>query len=102
MVKAVVLGRSPDFSSEMIDEMNAKHAKDFANCLKKETVELLKRGATAAAAVIRGLSDDQLVKSGLVLKDAPAMNAEQLIAAALLNHIDGHLGSIRKTVGITV
>jgi hypothetical protein len=29
----------------------------------------------------------------------PPMSAEQLIAGALLGHIDQHYGSIRKTVG---
>jgi hypothetical protein len=40
----------------MIDEMNAKHAKDYTDCTKTETIELLKHGAAVAAAVIRGLS----------------------------------------------
>ena len=99
MVEAVVAGGSLDFTNDMIDERNAKHAKDYANCTKAETIELLKKGAAVAAAVIRGLSDDQLAKSGIVLADAPPMTAEQLITGGLLNHIDRHFGSIRKTVG---
>ena len=50
--------------------------------------------------MLRGLSDDQLAKSGTVISDAPPMTAEQLIMRALLSHIDEHIGSIRKTVGI--
>ncbi len=99
MVKAVVAGQSREFTSEMLDEMNAKHAKEYANCTKAETIELLRRGSAAAAAVIRGLSDDQLAKSGSVFAGAPPMTAEQLITAGLLDHIDGHFGSIRKTIG---
>jgi hypothetical protein len=49
--------------------------------------------------VVRGLSDDQLAKSGRVLTDAPPMTAEQLITGALIAQIDEHFGSIRKTVG---
>jgi hypothetical protein len=52
-----------------------------------------------AAATIRALSDDQLVISGTVLTDVPPMTTEQLIANGLLNHIDEHFGSIRRTVG---
>ncbi len=55
--------------------------------------------AATAAAVIRGLSDDQLAKSGTVFIGAPPMTAEFLITGALLNHIDEHFGSIRRTVG---
>jgi hypothetical protein len=100
LVKAVAAGQSPGkVTRAMLDEMNAQHAKDHANCTKAETINLLEKGAVSTAAVIRGLSDDQLAKSGTVLTDAPAMTAEQLIVAALLNHIDEHFGSIRKTVG---
>lgn len=100
MVKAVVAGQAPGtLTRAMLDEMNAKHAKDYAHCSKAETIALLKKGAAVAAAVVRGLSDDQLAKSGTVLTDAAPMTAEQLIAGGLLAHIDDHFGSIRKTVG---
>ena len=47
---------------------------------------------------MRGLSDEQLAKSGTVLTGNPPMSAEQVITGILINHIDEHLGSIRKTV----
>jgi Mycothiol maleylpyruvate isomerase N-terminal domain len=86
------------FTSAMLDEMNARHAQEHAHCTQAETVALVKRGA-AAAAVVRGLHDDQLAKSGTVFTDAPPMTVEQLIASGLIGHIDAHFGSIRKTVG---
>jgi hypothetical protein len=100
MIKAVVAGQAPGtLTGAMIDEMNAKHAKDYAHCTKEETIELLQKGATVAAAVVRGLSDDQLAKSGTVLTDAPPMTAEQFVTGGLIAQIDEHFGSIRKTVG---
>ena len=100
IVKGIVAGHSPgNFTMGMLDEKNAKHAKDYANCTKAETIELHKKGAAAAAATIRGLSDEQLAKSGTVFTGVPPMTAEQLITRALINHIDEHIGSIRKTVG---
>jgi hypothetical protein len=53
----------------------------------------------AAAAVVRGLHDDQLAKCGTVFTDVPPMTAEQLITGSLIAHIDAHFGSIRKTAG---
>jgi hypothetical protein len=50
--------------------------------------------------VVHGLNDDQLGKRGTVFTDAPPMTAEQLITLGLLGHIDDHIGSIRKTVGV--
>jgi hypothetical protein len=80
--------------------MNAAHAKEHANCSKAETIVLLEKGAATAAATVRGLSDDQLAKRGIVFADAPPMSAEELIMGGLINHIDDHFGSIRKTVGL--
>lgn len=98
-VQTLVAGQPLGFTKDMIDKMNAKHAKDYANCTQAETIELLKKGAAAAAAVIRGLSDEQLGKSGSVSPDMPPMTAEELITQGLISHTDAHFDSIRKTVG---
>jgi hypothetical protein len=100
IIQAVASGQSMgNFTMDMLHEMNAKHAKEHANCTKAETIALHKKNAAAAAAVVRGLSDDQLAKSGTVLSGAPAMSAEQVVTGILINHIDDHFGSIKKTVG---
>ena len=101
LVTAVASGQPPgNFSRKMLDEMNAQHAKEHADCTKAETIALHNKGFATAAAVVRGLSDEQLAKSGTVFTDTPPMTAERLIAGGLLSHIDEHLGSIRKTVGM--
>jgi hypothetical protein len=100
MIKAVAAGQAPgDLSMEMLDEMNARHARDFAGCTRAETIDLHRKGSATAAATIRGLNDAELAASGTVLKGLPPMTAEQLIAGGLLGHIDEHYGSIRKTIG---
>ena len=100
IIKTVAAGQSmPNFTMDMLHEMNAKHAKDFAGVTKADTIALHKKNAAAAAAVVRGLTDDQLAKSGKVLAEAPPMSAEQIVTGILINHIDDHFGSIRKTVG---
>jgi uncharacterized protein (TIGR03083 family) len=99
IVKSVAAGQSlPNFTMAMLDEMNAKHAKEFASCTKTETLALHRKNAAAAAAVVRGLSDDQLARSATVLAGNPPMTAEQVITGILINHIDDHFGSIRKTI----
>ena len=100
MIKAVAARQAPgNLTMEFIDDMNARHAKDFAGCTRAETIELHRKGSATAAATIRGLSDADLATGGIVLKGMPPMTAEQLIAGGLLIHIDDHYGSIRKTVG---
>jgi len=100
LVKTVASAQSvPNLTMAMIDDMNAKHAQEHANCTKAETLALHQKGAAAAAAMVRGLSDTDLDRSGVVLTGMPAMSAQQAIEGILINHINGHLGSIRATVG---
>ena len=87
------------FTRAMLDEMNAQHAKEHADCTRAETLALFQKGAATASTVVRGLNDDQLSKSGTVFTDVPPMTAERLIMLGLLGHIDEHMGSIRNTVG---
>jgi uncharacterized damage-inducible protein DinB len=100
IVKTIAAGQAlPYFTPQMLDEMNAQHAKEFAACTKPETIALHKAGAAAAAAAVRGLSDAELAKTGTVFAGMPAMSAEDMVKGALLGHVDQHFGSIRETVG---
>ncbi len=100
IVKTVAAGQPmPNFTMDMLHAMNAKHAQEFANCTKEETLALHKKNAAAAAALVRGLDDAALAKSGTVLAGMPPMTVEQVVTGILINHIDDHFGSIRATVG---
>jgi len=100
IIKGVASGQSrPSMTMDQLHEMNAKHAQEHAKCTKAETLALHKKGAAAAASVLRGLSDAELGKTGAVLAGMPPMTAEQVVSRVLLQHIDEHLGSIRAAVG---
>ena len=88
----------PNMPMEGLHQMNAKHAQDFANCTKSETLELHKKNAAAAAALLRSIDDATFDKSSTVFSGTPAMSAGQM-AGILSSHIDEHIGSIRATVG---
>jgi hypothetical protein len=100
IIKSIATGQAmPGFTMEMLHDMNAKHAKEHANCTKAETVALHKQGAAAAAGIVRGLDDASLGRTATVLTGMPAMSAEQAIEGILVNHVDEHLKSIRTAVG---
>ena len=100
IIKTIAAGQAlPHFTPQMLDEMNAQHAKEFAGCTKPETIALHKKGAAAAAAAVRGLSDAELAKTGTVFTGMPPVSAEELVKRILLAHVDAHFGSIRKTIG---
>jgi hypothetical protein len=99
IIKTVAAGQTmPGFTMDVLHEMNAKHAQEFANVGKADTIALHKKSAAAAAAVVRGLDDADLGRSGTVLTGMPAMTVEQIVTNILINHIDDHFGSIKKTV----
>jgi len=53
IIKTITSGQAlPRFTPEMRDEMNARHAREFAGCTKPETIALHREGAAAAA--VRG------------------------------------------------
>ena len=100
IVKMLADGQSvPNFTTQMLDELNAKHATEHAGCTKAETLALHKQGAAKAAAVLRSLSDEQLGHRGTVFTGVPPMSAEEFVTRALIGHMDEHVGSIRKTIG---
>ena len=100
IIKTIASGQAmPHFTMDMLHASNAKHAQDFAGVAKADTIALHKKGASAAAATVRGLSDEDLARSGTVLVGVPAMSAEQIVTGILINHIEDHFGSIKKTVG---
>lgn len=86
----------PPLTPEMINQGNAQHAQQSANCTKEETVELLRSGGAASAAMVRGLNDDQLERSAAVFGNP--MTAERAIEGILIGHPKQHLESIRKAV----
>jgi uncharacterized damage-inducible protein DinB len=98
VIKAVTLGQSPNMKMDDLHAMNAKHALDHAACTKSETIALHRKNAAMASAVVRGLDDADLDRSGVVIAGAPAMSAAQLAGQLLPGHIDEHLGSIRSTI----
>ena len=89
----------PKLTRDIVNENNAKHAVEHANPDKAETLELFRTNRGKASAIVRGLSDAELDRSGTVLTDIPAMTVQQAIEGILINHVHEHLGSIRATTG---
>jgi hypothetical protein len=100
IIKTIAAGQAlPHFTREILDEMNAQHAREFAGCTKAETIALHRKAAAATVATVRGLSDDELAKTGTVFAGMPPVSVEELVRRILLGHVDAHFGSIRRTIG---
>lgn len=88
----------PGLTMDMIHANNAKHAQEFANASKADTLALLKDNGSKAAGILRGLSDAELDRTASLL-GGPPMSAAQAAEGILINHVNEHLGSIRAAVG---
>lgn len=86
----------PTLTQAQVDAMNAERAQQCADCTKAETLELLRRNGTAAASLVRALSDDQLDRTGAFF--GQTMSTAQLVERVLIGHIEDHGRSIRQVV----
>ena len=99
LIQAVANGADlPTLTMDQIDQGNAQHAEQFANCAKEETLEMLRSGGAAAAAAVRGLSDEQLDRGAVILVGEPAMTTEQIIENLLIGSTVEHHASIQKSI----
>ena len=97
LIQAIGSGQPlPPLTADMRDHGNAQHAQQFADCTKQETLGMLRANGAAAAAAVRGLSDEQLDRTGSMpaFGDAP-ISAQQVIERILIGHPGMHLASIQ-------
>ena len=98
IIQTIAAGQPlPNVTTEMIDQRNAQHAQQHADCTKQETLDLLRKNGGSAAATVRGLSDEELGRSGTLR--AGLMSAEQVVEGILIGHVKGHVTSIRAAIG---
>lgn len=86
----------PAYSWDDINGKNDGRAAKNKSVSKGDVVKELRAGAASTAAYIRGLSDEQLDRTGtLALAGGASVSAEQLITGGvLIEHVTGHLQSI--------
>jgi uncharacterized damage-inducible protein DinB len=86
-------------TNDVINDMNAGHARDNHNATKAETLDLLRRNSTEAAAAIRAFSDDDLDRAVLVslYSDAP-LTSQFVLEDHAVRHSYHHLAKIREAL----
>lgn len=93
----------PDFTVEAVHQMNAEQSARNANCTKDQVIQLLRTNSEAAAALVRGLTDEQLENAISVPASHPFRVLEGLperltppiaIEAGLIGHFREHGSSI--------
>jgi hypothetical protein len=86
-------------TGEVVNELNAAHAKEFDAVTKAAALELLQRNSAAAAAAIRSLSDEQLDRAAPVSLNADApLTCQFFLEDHAVRHSYHHLARLRSAV----
>jgi hypothetical protein len=86
-------------TKDVVDKMNAEHAKEFKNVGRQETLELLKTNSSNAAESVRTFTDSELDNSASVSLNADApLTTQFFIEDHALRHSFHHLAKIQQTL----
>lgn len=89
----------PPLTMEMFHHGNAQHAAEHATVSKQAIIDTLQSGGTKASAIVSGLNDEALDRSGHLSLFNTDITAQGVIENILIGHIGSHLESIKATVG---
>ena len=99
-VRMIVVGEAiPEITMETIDQMNAQHAKEHANCTKEEVLALLRKNGSAFADYLEGLSEADLARTGYLAAIGGDVSAQQLIEMVILQMGGEHLDNMKAATG---
>jgi hypothetical protein len=97
----VLAGGTPvtDVVWDTIHEMNAGHAKEYAQVSKADAIDLLRRNSANASAAIRAFTDQQLDTASLVsLYDGAPLTCQFMLEDHAVRHSYHHLAVIRRSL----
>jgi hypothetical protein len=84
---------------ENVHEINATHAREFDGVTKEAALELLRRNSQAAAAAIRGLTDEQLDRAATVSLNGEApLTCQFMLEDHAVRHSYHHLAILRASL----
>jgi hypothetical protein len=100
LARLVAAGQAIEgITSATVSQINAKHAEEFAAAARDEALTLLQRNSAAAAAEIRGFSDEQLDRAVpmSLYGDAP-LTCQFFLEDHPVRHSYHHLALIRRVL----
>lgn len=89
----------PPMPTAKLDEINARHAREFATVSLADALALLRANGAAAAATYRELRDDQLAMTTVLSPGAPPVTLAQVIEFLAIGEIERHGAEIHKAIG---
>lgn len=89
-----------DVTPEVVNQINARHAAEYAQASKADTLDLLRRNSQAAADTVRALTDEQLDRAAqFSLAFGAPITTQFVIEDHPLRHSWHHLAQIKRALG---
>lgn len=86
-------------TSQVVDDINAKHAEENECVSKSAALDFLRKNSTAAAAAIRAFSDDELDAAAPISLNADApLTVQFVLEDHAVRHSYHHLAKIRAAL----
>ena len=98
---AIAAGRPlPPIERDAHDRANLARAERDVGCSQQDVATLATGNAAAAAAIVGGLTDEELSLSGVFAAWMPALAADEWIERVLIGHVERHLATIEAAVAL--
>jgi hypothetical protein len=99
LAKMLVAGEPlPELTGAMVDQMNAQHAEEHADCTKDEVLGFLRAKGPEFAGYVAGLSDEDLDRAAYLALLGRDVSTERLIELVILNSGKEHLENMKAAV----
>lgn len=89
----------PDLTMDAINQMNAQHASEHAECTKSEVLELLKKNGSSITGFVEELSEAELDRTGHMELTGGAISTRQFIENIILQSGGEHFDNMKKATG---
>jgi hypothetical protein len=100
LAKLIVAGEPlPQLDEKEIEQMNAQHAEDHADCSKDEVLGFLRKKGPEIAAYVAGLSDHDLDRKGHLEVVGGDVSAEKFLELVILESGKQHFENMKATTG---
>ena len=101
LARAIASGKAvTDVTSEVVAQLNARHAKEHSSVTKEAALELLRRNSCEAAAAVRAFTDEELDRSApFSLSYGAPLTAQFVIEDHAVRHSWHHLARLRTALG---
>jgi uncharacterized damage-inducible protein DinB len=88
----------PDLNFDTINQMNAQHAQQHADCTKQEVLTILRERGSAIAASVGGLTDADLDRTAHLALIGGDISTQQFIENIIINSGGEHLSSMKMAI----